>query len=57
MELGNHILQRSGIAPHEVTERGVLIFEDQNGARVFDHFMDILENGMGKQPCSEDSRE
>ena len=46
-ELGNHILTRLDIDPSELDTNGGTLFEREDAKRIFDSFMDILENGMG----------
>lgn len=47
LELGNHILQRLGIEPDELDEKGALLFDRADAAAIFSGFMDMLEHGMG----------
>lgn len=47
LELGNHIMQRLGVEPAELAERGAQAFEETAAAEIYNKFMDIFEFGMG----------
>ena len=51
LELGKYILTRLDIDPSELDEKGALLFESNEAKTIFDSFLDILENGMGKRNC------
>jgi hypothetical protein len=47
LELGKYILARLDINPADLDEKGSRLFESPEAKRIFDSFLDILENGMG----------
>jgi AcrR family transcriptional regulator len=47
LELGKYILARLDINPADLDEKGSTLFESPEAKRIFDSFLDILENGMG----------
>lgn len=51
LELGKYILARLDIAPDELDEKGAMLFESDEAKKIFDSFLDILENGMGTRNC------
>jgi AcrR family transcriptional regulator len=51
LELGKYILARLDIDPDELDEKGAMLFESDEAKKIFDSFLDILENGMGARNC------